>query len=115
MYQPAQALTFDQANEALQHGLQAIASGQTDIDLSKVVAIDSSAIAVLLNWQQAAYQASRTLRLIGAPGNLLSLIDVYGVAGLLTIEATAVATAATVATVAAAPAAPAAAADNHRY
>ncbi len=91
MYQPAQALTFDQANEALDFGLQAIAQGQTEIDLSKVIAIDSSAIAVLLNWQQAAHKASRTLRLIGVSGNLLSLIDVYGVAGLLTIESNAAA------------------------
>ena len=88
MYQPMQALTFDQANAALDRGLQAIANGQTEIDLSEVVAIDSSAIAVLLNWQQAAHKATRTLRLIGAPANLLRLIDVYGVAGLLTIETT---------------------------
>lgn len=89
MYQPALALTFDQAQAALDDGLRAIAGGQTQIDLSKITAIDSSAVAVLLNWQRAALKASTQLRFIGMPGNLLSLIDVYGVSGLLTIDAAA--------------------------
>lgn len=91
MYEPTSALTIDQAQMALDDGLRAIAGGQTQIDLSKVTAIDSSAVAVLLNWARAASKASTQLHLVGTPANLISLIDVYGVSGLLAIDAAAVA------------------------
>lgn len=85
MYQPSHALTFVQAQSALDEGLRAIEGGQAHIDLSKIVAIDSSAVAVLLGWQRAARKASVDLCFVGAPGNLINLIDVYGVADLLTL------------------------------
>ena len=87
MYQPSHALTFVQAQSALDEGLRAIEGGQTHIDLSKIVAIDSSAVAVLLSWQRAARKASVDLCFVSAPGNLINLIDVYGVADLLTLGA----------------------------
>ena len=86
MYQPAQAITLELAESALQAGLRAIAEGQTQFDLSNVTAADSSAVAVLLNWQRAAAGASSTLRFSNVPASLISLMDVYGVNGLLTVD-----------------------------
>ena len=86
MYQPAQAITVDLAESALQDGLRAIATGQTQFDLSKVATVDSSAVAVLLNWQRAASTASSTLRFSNVPASLISLMRVYGVDGLLAVD-----------------------------
>ena len=86
MYQLAQAITLDLAESALQAGLGAIADGQTQFDLSNVTAVDSSAVAVLLNWQRAAAAASSSLRFSNVPASLISLMDVYGVNGLLTVD-----------------------------
>ena len=86
MYQPAQAITVDLAESALQDGLRAITAGQTQFDLSKVAAVDSSAVAVLLNWQRAAVAASSAVRFSNVPASLISLMQVYGVDGLLAVD-----------------------------
>ena len=86
MYQPAQALTVDHAQAALEEGLRAVATGQMQFDLSRVSEVDSSAVAVLLNWQRAAASASNNIRFSNVPASLISLIAVYGVAGLITVD-----------------------------
>lgn len=83
LFQPAAAFTVDNASAMLAAGKQAIAAGQTNIDLEQVVTVDSSAVAVLLAWQRAAREQGLTLRLGVLPLNLQSLIDLYGVAALL--------------------------------
>ena len=85
MYQPAQAITMDHAQAILDDGLRAIAAGQTRFDLSHVTAVDSSAVAVLLNWQRTARQASTEVKFVGVPASLSSLIALYGVTQLLKI------------------------------
>lgn len=86
MYQPAQAITVDHAQAILDDGLRAIASGQTQFDLSNVTAVDSSAVAVLLNWQRAARQASTDVSFVSVPASLASLIGMYGVTQLLNVQ-----------------------------
>ncbi|MEC5217755.1 phospholipid transport system transporter-binding protein [Actimicrobium sp. GrIS 1.19] len=83
MFAPAQAMTFDNATVVLEEGLRAIASGQTSIDLARVDAIDSSAVAVLLAWQRAARANATSLALMNPPANLVGLSVLYGVADLL--------------------------------
>lgn len=85
-YQPTYAMTVDHAQAALEEGLRAIAAGQTQFDLSSLGAVDSSAVAVLLNWQRAAGVASINVRFFGLPPNLISLVAVYGVENLLKID-----------------------------
>ena len=48
MYQPVDSLTLANAKAALAEGLAAIASGQNEIDLSRVAMVDSAAVALLL-------------------------------------------------------------------
>ncbi|RXZ36531.1 STAS domain-containing protein [Oxalobacteraceae bacterium CAVE-383] len=83
MFKPAVKLTMDNACEMLAAGLQAIAAGESDFDLSEALIVDSSAVAMLLEWQRQARQQGRSLRFGALPPNLRSLIDLYGVAELL--------------------------------
>jgi len=76
-------LTVNNAAQALENGLRAIAEGQAEIDLGALAAVDSAAVATLLAWQRAAAASGRTLRLRNLPPNLRGLIELYGVAELL--------------------------------
>jgi phospholipid transport system transporter-binding protein len=64
-------------------GLAAIERGDGRFDLSAVVRCDSSAVAVLLEWQRAARVRGLTLDVVAAPPAIASLAEVYGVASLL--------------------------------
>lgn len=83
MYRPASTLTVNNAQAELDAGLRAIASGQTKVDLSGLTTVDSAAVATLLAWQRAASKAGKTLTFLYLPHNLLSLLELYGLRGLL--------------------------------
>jgi phospholipid transport system transporter-binding protein len=83
MFRPTASLTVTNATSALEAGLQAIAEGQTEIDLADVTAVDSVAVATLLAWQRAASERGAALTFNNLPANLRSLVAVYGVADLL--------------------------------
>jgi len=83
MFQPPSSLTLHNAGSVLQDGLRAIAAGQTVIDLSQVVAVDSAAVALLLAWRRAAGARGAALDFGRLPPNLDSLAQLYGVDALL--------------------------------
>lgn len=83
MYQPGASLTFDNAKAALDAGLKAIAGGQTDIDFSSLVAVDSAAVATMLAWQRVARSKAISLSFRNLPDNLRSLISLYDVNTLI--------------------------------
>jgi len=83
MFQSPPTLTVLNAKPTLEAGLLAIKSGQFTIDLSKLTAVDSSAVAVLLAWQRAADEQGKVLRFDGMPANLQSLAELYGVGAML--------------------------------
>ena len=64
-------------------GRAAIAQGDSEFDLSAVTRCDSSAVAVLLEWQREAATRGLKLRVTGTPPGLASLATVYGVEALL--------------------------------
>lgn len=64
-------------------GLAAIERGDGRFDLSAVARCDSSAVAVLLEWQRAARVRGLTLEVNGVPPAIASLAEVYGVGSLL--------------------------------
>lgn len=80
-------LTVNNAAQALEVGLRAIADGHTEIDLGALSAVDSAAVATLLAWQRAAAARGRTLRLSNLPPSLRGLIELYGATGLLPVSA----------------------------
>ena len=71
------------ASMALDGGMQAIAQGDTEIDLSQLASFDSSAVSAVLAWQRAAAGRGMMLRIHGMPAGLRSLAQLYGVDTLL--------------------------------
>lgn len=77
------ALTFQNANAALEQGNAAIQAGETVFDLGGVRAVDSSGVALLLAWQRRAREAGRKLSFINVPPNVDALVNLYGLDGVL--------------------------------
>ncbi len=77
------ALTLAEAADVVRDGLQALASGITDIDLGALQRFDSTAVAALLEWRRAAAARGAVLRFANLPEGLESLARLYGVAHLL--------------------------------
>lgn len=73
-------LTIPAARQLVQSGRAAVTSGVHEFDLAGVSAVDSAGLAVLLAWCRG---ASQPLRFLGAPANLRSLADLYGVSDIL--------------------------------
>jgi phospholipid transport system transporter-binding protein len=71
------------AAEVAALGRAAIDRGDVDFDLSGVARCDSSAVAVLLEWQRVARERGLVLTVSGLPAGLTSLAGVYGVGDLL--------------------------------
>ena len=57
------------------------------IDFSAVGAVDSSAVALLLEWRREAQRLGKTLVFVNLPANLLALARLYGVAELIQPDA----------------------------
>ncbi len=64
-------------------GLQQLETEDLLVDFSKVEAVDSAAVSMLLCWARAAEVRQRSLRVTGLPSDLLSLANLYGVAEML--------------------------------
>ncbi len=77
------ALTMQDAQTSLPAGLNAIAAGDAEIDLSRLERFDSAAMAALLAWRRAAASAGVPLRITGAPPGVQSLANLYGIPELL--------------------------------
>lgn len=77
------SLTMQDAEASLPAGLDAIAGGSAEIDLSRLERFDSAAMAALLAWRRAAASAGVSLRITGAPAGVQSLANLYGVPELL--------------------------------
>jgi phospholipid transport system transporter-binding protein len=77
------ALTFQNAQAALEQGCAAVSAGETVFDLGGVRAADSSALSLMLAWQRRAQKLGRTLKFINVPANVDALAKLYGVEELL--------------------------------
>ena len=53
------------------------------IDFSDITEVDSSAVALLLEWRREAARLGKGLYFTNLPANLLALADLYGVTGLI--------------------------------
>jgi phospholipid transport system transporter-binding protein len=53
------------------------------IDFAGITAVDSSAVALLLEWRREAQRLQKVLEFINLPANLLALATLYGVAELI--------------------------------
>jgi phospholipid transport system transporter-binding protein len=78
-----EALTFDNAQAALEQGSAALAAGESVFDLGGVKSADSSALALMLAWQRRAQAQGRSLKFINVPADVDALARLYGVDGLI--------------------------------
>ncbi len=53
------------------------------IDFSGITEVDSSAVALLLEWRRRAIARGRALAFVNLPANLLALAELYGVTELI--------------------------------
>ena len=53
------------------------------IDFSGITAVDSAAVALLLEWRRLAQQRGKHLSFTNLPANLLALAELYGVADII--------------------------------
>ena len=53
------------------------------IDFARITGVDSSAVALLLEWRRQAVRRGKTLEFVNLPPNLLALASLYGVAELI--------------------------------
>ena len=77
------ALTFQNAQAALDQGCAALAAGETVFDLGGVKSADSAALALMLAWQRRARAQGHPLKFINVPANVDALANLYGVEELL--------------------------------
>ena len=59
------------------------------IDFAGITGVDSSAVALLLEWRRQALRRNKTLVFVNLPPNLLALATLYGVADLIQPDAAA--------------------------
>jgi phospholipid transport system transporter-binding protein len=64
-----------------------VAAGMSDlvIDFTRVEAVDSSAVSLMLAWLRSAQRQNVNLSFINVPDNLRSLANLYGVAESLSL------------------------------
>jgi phospholipid transport system transporter-binding protein len=53
------------------------------IDFAGITGVDSSAVALLLEWRREALRLKKVLEFVNLPANLLALATLYGVAELI--------------------------------
>ncbi|MBY4898322.1 lipid asymmetry maintenance protein MlaB [Cupriavidus sp. AU9028] len=82
-------LTNRNATAVLRGALDAVARGEARVDCGKLNRVDSSAVAVLLALHRAAQARGGRIGFVAVPAQLLSLAALYGVDGLLDLDATA--------------------------
>ena len=58
-------------------------TGRVGLDFAEVSDIDSSAVALLLEWRRLAASLRKRLAFVNLPANLLALANLYGVAELI--------------------------------
>lgn len=81
------ALTFESIPAVLEesalYAARADLPERLTIDFSLVTNVDSSAVALLLDWRRMAMKRGKTLVFVNLPANLLALAELYGVAEII--------------------------------
>jgi phospholipid transport system transporter-binding protein len=76
-------ISMDNARALLDAALAHFRAPQTVIDLGAATEIDSSAVALLLEFRREAQRRNIELRVVNAPVSVKSLSELYGVSELL--------------------------------
>lgn len=84
---PEGALTFDRLprvlSEAEEFARRADFPPVLTVDFSRVTAVDSAALALLLEWRRVALRRGSRLAFVNLPANLVALATLYGIEQLI--------------------------------
>jgi phospholipid transport system transporter-binding protein len=69
--------------QSVEYAARADLPERLTIDFSKITGVDSSAVALLLEWRRQAKARGKRLDFVNLPPNLLALAQLYGVAELI--------------------------------
>jgi phospholipid transport system transporter-binding protein len=69
--------------QSVEYAARADLPDRLTIDFAGVSGVDSSAVALLLEWRRQAAQRGKQLVFVNLPANLLALAELYGVADLI--------------------------------
>jgi phospholipid transport system transporter-binding protein len=81
-------LTLDTVGKVFREAELALSRGRhiADVDLAAVSRVDSSGLALLLEWQSVAHRGGRVMRIRNAPPGLLSLTRLCEASDLMEFE-----------------------------
>ena len=79
------SVTIDNVAEITQEGAALLEDPhpQLVIDLSRLTEVDSSAVAMLLEWQRTTKDYDKPVQYTGVPSSLEGLIDLYGLSDFI--------------------------------
>ena len=77
------SVTMANVTATLAEGERLFDRSHVVVDLAGVTEVDSSAVSLLLEWQRNAAARNRQIEFVNLPSNLKSLIELYGVSGLI--------------------------------
>ena len=84
-------VTIDTVNELFKEGLKLNQNGASTpdviVDFAGLGKIDSSAVSLMLAWLRESQRCNAKLKFANVPENLNSLANLYGVSGLLNLDA----------------------------
>lgn len=78
-------VTIEHVTGLTRQGIALFDNQSLTVDLAGVTEVDSTIISMLLEWLRTAQKTNRSLQFIHLPGNLRSLIQLYGVAELIPV------------------------------
>jgi len=79
-------VTLANVNALLEEGARTFKAPSLTVDLAGVTEVDSTAVSLLLEWRRVAQREKRAIDYVNYPGNLKSLIQLYGVSDLLATQ-----------------------------
>ena len=77
------AVVIDKAKELLEPGRGYVTQSDLTLDCSGVEAVDSSALALLLDWRRSAEASGKKLAISNLPDSLKTLAELYAVTDLI--------------------------------
>ena len=84
------ALSFETLPDVLkaseEYAARADLPERLTIDFAGIDAVDSSSVALLLEWRRQAMRLGKTLDFVNMPANLIALATLYGVEDLIQIQ-----------------------------
>jgi phospholipid transport system transporter-binding protein len=82
LFKPKGAIVINTVNQLVSEGSALVKNHHLLVDFSETTDIDSSALAMILQWRRDAEAAQKQLSFVHVPENLNTLAELYGVAFL---------------------------------